>query len=109
MGEIFVSKFHDGRKNPMSYSFSVTADTKQEATHKIREKFDEVVLAQPSHVADREAAVVAAQTLVRLLADPKEGEEIAVSMNGSVGWKYDSPEEFLHANVTINTSMRKKS
>jgi len=93
----------------MSYSFSVTADTKAEATRQIREKFDEVVAAQPSHAADKEAAVVAAQTLLRLLAEPREGDEIYVSMNGSVGWRHDAPEEFLHANVAINTSLRSKS
>jgi hypothetical protein len=96
-------------KRPMSYSFTVTADTKAEATGKIREQFDAVVLAQPSHAADKEAAVVAAQTLVRLLAEPHEGDEIYVSMNGSLGWKHGVPEEFLHANVTINTSLRNKS
>jgi hypothetical protein len=93
----------------MSYSFSVTAETKVDATRQIREQFDNVVLAQPSHAADKEAAVVAAQTLVRLLADPREGEEIYVSMNGSLGWKHDAPEEFLHANANINASLRNKS
>ena len=96
-------------KRPMSYSFSVTADTKAEATGKIREQFDAVVVAQPSHAADKEAAVVAAQTLVRLLAEPHEGDEIYVSMSGSLGWNHDVPEEFLHANVSISTSLRNKS
>lgn len=96
-------------KIPMSYSFSVTADNKVDATRQIREQFDAVVVAQPSHAADEEAAVVAAQTLVRLLAEPQEGEEIYVNMHGSLGWKHDVPEEFLHANVTINTSLRNKS
>jgi hypothetical protein len=93
----------------MSYSFSVAADTKVDASQQIREQFDAVVVAQPSHAADKEAAVVAAQTLVRLLAEPHEGDEIYVSMNGSLGWRHDAPDEFLHANVTINASVRKKS
>src|SRR5260221_185787 len=94
---------------PMSYSFSVTADTKVEATRQIREQFDAVIVAQPSHAADKEAAVVAAQTLVRLLAEPHEGDEIYVSMSGSLGWKHDVPDEFLSASVTINASLRNKS
>jgi len=93
----------------MSYSFTVTADTKTDATRQIREQFDSVVIGQPSHAADKEAVVVAAQTLVRLLAEPDSGDEICVSMIGSLGWKHDAPEEFLHANVTINTSLRNKS
>jgi hypothetical protein len=89
----------------MSYSFSVTAKTKADATRQIREQFDAVVEAQPSHAADKEAAVVAAQTLVRLLAEPHEGDEIHVSMNGSLGWKSEAPEDFLHANFSVNASL----
>jgi hypothetical protein len=93
----------------MSYSFTITTSNKTDATAKIREQFDAVVASQPSHSADKEAAVVAAQKLVRLLADPGEGDEIYVSMNGSLGWKHDAPEQFMHANVTINTSVCKKA
>lgn len=93
----------------MSYSFTVTADTKAEATGKIREQFDAVVAAQPSHAADKEAAVIAAQTLVRLLAEPDHSNEIYVSMNGSLGWRHDAPDQFLHADVTIHVSLRSKS
>lgn len=92
----------------MSYSFSIAASTKADAARQIREQFDAVVATQPSHTADKEAAVVAAQTLVRLLAEPHEGDEIYVSMNGSLGWNHDVPEEFLHANVTIATELRNK-
>lgn len=93
----------------MSYSFSVTADTKEDATRLIREKFDEVVVTQPTHAADKEAAVVAAQTLVRLLADPHEGDEIVVSMNGYLSWKSEVPDEFLQASLTVSTQLRNKA
>ena len=92
----------------MSYSFSITASNKVDATAKIREQFDAVVASQPSHAADKEAAVVAAQTLVRLLAEPQESDEIYVSMAGSLGWR-NAPEEFIHANLSINASLRTKS
>lgn len=85
----------------MSYSFSVTATTKVEATGKIREEFDAVVAAQPVHAADKEVSVVAAQTLVRQLAEPQIHEEIYVVMCGSLAGQ--------HANLTINTSLRGKS
>ena len=94
----------------MSYSFSVTADTKEDATRQIREQFDNVVVAQPSHAVDKEAAVVAAQTLVRLLVDPSDGDEIYVLMNGSLSWRLAFPPgEFTQANVNINVSLRNKS
>lgn len=100
----------------MSYSFSVTADNKIDATRQIREQFDAVVASQPSHSADKEAAVVAAQTLVRLLSDPPEGGEIHINMSGSLGWDHSAavlavsgvPQEFLHASVNINVSLRNK-
>ena len=97
------------KDTPMSYSFSVTADNKTDATRQIREQFDAVVLAQPSHDADKEAAVVAAQSLVRVLVDPQEGEEIHVSMSGSLGWRWESDNEFTSAQVNINASLRNKT
>ena len=93
----------------MSYSFLITADTKEEATGKIRDQFDAVVASQPIHAADKEAAVIAAQAFVRILADPHEGDEIYVNVYGSLGWRYDSPDEFLSAGLTINASLRNKS
>ena len=94
---------------PMSYSFSVTADTKEDATRQIREQFDAVVVAQPSHASDKEPVVVAAQSLVRLLAEPHDGDEIYVNMYGWLGWHRDVPEEFLCASAAINVSLRNKS
>jgi hypothetical protein len=93
----------------MSYSFTVAADTKDEAIRRIREKFDAIVKAQPSHASDREAAVVAAQTLVRLLAEPAEDDEVYVIMNGSLSWNADAPNEFLNAGLGVNVMLRKKS
>lgn len=92
----------------MSYSFSIITDNKDDATKQIREKFDEVVVSQPTHVADREAAVVAGQTLVRLLEDPKESEEIVIQMNGYLSWRYNAPDEFTQASLTITTIIRSK-
>jgi hypothetical protein len=93
----------------MSYSFLVSASTKEDATRQIREQFDTVVLSQPVHVADKEAAVVATQTLVRLLADPNEGDEIFVSVHGSLSWEGADPKEFLSANLGVSVSRRAKA
>lgn len=92
----------------MSYSFSVAADTKAQAVQKVREQFDSIVVAQPTHAADKDAAVMVAATFVAFLADPHEGDEVHVSMSGSLGWKHDVPEEFLHANISVNASLRNK-
>lgn len=91
---------------PMSYAFSITATSKEEATGKIREQFDAVVAAQPTHAADKEGAIAAAQTLVRLWADPLEGEEIVVHVSGSLGWNFGfgAPKtEFTSVDLSIKT------
>lgn len=88
----------------MSYSFSVKANSVKDATGKIREQFDAVVASQPTHVADKEAAVVAAQELVILLKF-EEGNEINVSMYGSLSWRAEN--EFTSANLNISVSTNK--
>ncbi len=93
----------------MSYSFSITAGTKADAKQKIAVQFDNVIYNQPSHKTDRDAAVACGQAFVGTLAEPHEGDEIYVSMNGSLGWNHDAPDEFLHANVSVNASLRNKS
>jgi hypothetical protein len=71
----------------MSYSFSVTAASKAEAKQKIADSFDNVVKNQPSHAADRDAAVSAGGAFVDLLEHPADGQEIHISMHGSLGWR----------------------
>ncbi len=48
----------------MSYSFSVVAATKADAKQKIADSFVNVVANQPSHAADRDAAVAAGGAMV---------------------------------------------
>lgn len=95
----------------MSYSFSVTADTKAEAKQKIADAFATVVSNQPTHSADRDAAVACAQAFVDILADPQEGCEIYLNMHGSLGWRGDAggQPEFLSGGVSVSASTRSKS
>lgn len=93
----------------MSYSFSITADTKAEAKQKISDAFDNVVNGQPSHAADQAAAVACGQAFVDTLADPHDGDEIFVSMYGSLSWKKDEPKEILAAGVSVSASLRNKT
>ena len=83
----------------MSYSFSIVAKTKSEAKDKVEEEFSNVVLSQPIHASDRNAAQKAAQMFVDSLADPSPEESITVSVYGSVGWR--SGNEITSANVSI--------
>jgi hypothetical protein len=92
----------------MSYSFSVTAANKAEAKQKIADSFDNVVKSQPSHAADRDAAVSAGSAIVDILRDPADGQEIHVSMYGSLSWLHDAPDAFIGAAATVNASVRAK-
>lgn len=84
----------------MSYSFTVTAATKDEAKQKIAAEFDNVVSGQPVHTADRDAAQTAANAFVDVLADPVDGEEIRVSVHGSVAWQGEG--NFTHSNIGVS-------
>lgn len=96
------------RSNPVSYSFSVSASTKDEAKKLIAEQFALVVKSQPSHAADEPTAIAAGNAFVDLMDDVPEGQEIYVSMYGSLGWNHDAPGKFLSANVSVSANLRKK-
>jgi hypothetical protein len=96
----------------MSYSFSVTASTKEEVTRQIREQFDAVALSQPEHLLDKEAVVESAQRLVRILDEPSDTTEIYVSVYGSLGWNWSgTPENRKYTSVgaTVNAVLRSKA
>lgn len=84
----------------MSYSFSVTAATKAEAKEKIAAEFDRVLASQPVHAVDRDAAQAAAEAFVEMLGEPIEGQHIAVTVYGSVGWRGEN--DFTSASVGVN-------
>ena len=95
----------------MSYSFSITANTKEDAITQIRDRFDEIAVSQPTHAADKEAVIVAAHSFVSLLEDPKDGSDIYVNVSGSLSWHWDlsaPPKKFRSANVSITAGLRDK-
>lgn len=85
----------------MSYSFSVQASSKKEAVEKVAAELEKVVASQPPHEADKQAAKTTAETFIGLLRDPKDGESITVSMNGSLSWQETGV--FTGANVSVSS------
>ncbi|WP_036010805.1 hypothetical protein [Bradyrhizobium yuanmingense] len=92
----------------MSYSFSVVGRTKADAKQAIADSFANVVSGQPSHAADRDAAVAVAGAMVDVMTDPADGEEIHVSIHGSLSWRHDAPETFTSASVGVSATVRVK-
>ncbi len=84
----------------MSYSFSITAKTKDEAYAKVEAELAKVVASQPSHAADKQAAQDVAKAFIDMLKEPNEGEGIRVDMSGSLSW-HDA-DTFTAASVSIN-------
>lgn len=91
----------------MSYSFSVRADSKAEACSKIEAELANIVNAQPSHVADKQAAQDAAAAFVAVLRDPAEGEQISVTMYGSLSWR--QTDAYEDASISVSASVVAKS
>lgn len=89
----------------MSYSFSIKAGNKADAIDAVVTQFDSIVIAQPTHEADKKAAIAAASAFIELLSEPKINEEIRVSVNGSLGWDGVNPTVFRHANVNVQSGI----
>lgn len=69
----------------MSYSFDVKDKTKAAARAGAENFFDKNVLPQqPVHSHDKDAAFKNVDNHLALLAEPKEDEEVVISMHGSV-------------------------
>lgn len=95
----------------MSYSFAIVGTSKADASAKVAAEFDKVVTNQPSHAADKDAAVAAANAFIGLLREPRDGEQISVNMYGSLGWEgdYNAPIAFRSGNVSVSASIAAKA
>lgn len=71
----------------MSYSFNFRAATKAEAKQKAEEELDRVVLAQPVHAQDYDAALATISAYLDMLVDD-EDMDIQVSCHGSVSYSW---------------------
>lgn len=76
----------------MSYSFAITAATKDDAKRLVAEQFDvQVTPTQPIHQRDRAAALAAANAYVDLLVDDP-GQHLRVQLNGSVSYQWSEED-----------------
>jgi hypothetical protein len=87
----------------MSYSFSIRAKTKSEASDTVAAELAQVGVTQPVHVADWEIALTTAEAMVKLLEDPSDTEEIGVSVSGYLSWREEG--RFTTANVSVTASL----
>lgn len=91
----------------MSYSISARGADKASAKAAIAAEFEAKVLAlQPAHAADRDQALAVAGVFIDMLADDPE-KDIAVSLNGSLGWT--EPGKFHWASVGCSAGYVKRA
>jgi len=76
----------------MSYSFTVRGADKATALALAKEKMDEVVRQQPLHVADRDAALAAAATVINVMPDDAT-KDVVLALNGYVSAVVDKGGE----------------
>jgi hypothetical protein len=93
----------------MSYSFAITAASKDEAGKKVEEELGKVVEAQPVHEHDRQAAQDAAEAFINALAEPGEEQQIAVSVSGSLGWTDETARNFTSTSVSVYARIEAKT
>lgn len=70
----------------MSYSFRIKADTKGDAGDQVAAELGKTVELQPIHATDRQATQNAAAAFIDVLRDPEPGEQIVLTVTGSVAW-----------------------
>lgn len=100
--------FNSKGKAAMSYSLSVSGETKDEVKQKLAESFDAMIAGQPTHAKDRDAALAAAGALVDLLDEPAPDQEYQVSIYGSLSWQGLNPTVFVGASLSTTAGFRVK-
>ena len=85
----------------MSYSISVRAVSVAAAALAVSAQLDEIVAQQPIHEADRAQALAATEAFLGLVREPGEGEEITVSLSGSVSKYREGDDAFNSASVSV--------
>lgn len=90
----------------MSYSFSVLADTKDEAKQKVAEQFDAIVASQPVHEADRSAAQTAINAFIDVVAEPTEAQAVSVAAYGSLSWREEGQFYGANGSATVNLTTK---
>ncbi len=93
----------------MSYSFNILAATAALAAAAVATKLDDTVTQQPIHEADKDQAKTAVESLLPLLREPEEGEQISVSVSGSVSKYRTEDEGFNSLSLSVNAHIAPKS
>lgn len=87
----------------MSYSFNLTAATKNEAKLKARERFADEVARQPCHARDQAAFVATVDHLVSMLPDD-DTKDVYLACSGYVSGDWQQGDLVSLTGVSINVN-----
>lgn len=91
----------------MSYSISGKGATKAAALEALAVAFEAIVVNQPVHAADREMALKQAEVVTAFVVEPVDGQEVYVSLSGSLGWHEEG--RFINASVNVYAHVQAKA
>jgi hypothetical protein len=88
----------------MSFSFQITAPSKQDATDQTFTELVKVASQQSIHAKDSEQCFAAASAFIALLSDPSDAQEVRVMVNGSLSWtgNLDAITSITAANISVS-------
>lgn len=94
----------------MSYSFSVKARNRAEATAAVAAELDKVVTSQPIHTVDKEQALAAATAFISLFVNHDSEKVLLVNVSGSLSWSGGPypDHDLTGANVSVSASLVKR-
>jgi hypothetical protein len=84
----------------MSYSFTFKATSREDAKRQLGQQFDAVVKQQATHDADRAAAQAATERFIDTINEPQGGQQIHVTVYGSIGMQASTNPDQTNANIT---------
>lgn len=93
----------------MSYSFSLRAGTIAALAAAAASQLDAVCETQPVHRVDREAALKNLQAHAELVGEPGEGQELVVSMHGSISVSYPTAGDPVVSNAGSGCSVYRQT
>ena len=90
----------------MSFSFTISAKTKDEVKELASAEMDKVISGQADHAHDKDAVVNACVAYANLLNGYEDGDTISLSVSGSLGWSSSSGDAHKYTGAGLNVSAR---
>jgi hypothetical protein len=92
----------------MSYSFNVRGASRAVAVAAAMAELDKVVVQQPAHAHDRDAAMATITAFAALVPEPEEGNALSLNVSGYVSYSTGAngePTTYSGAHVSVSAAI----